>query len=761
MVYEGREKYIFVSYSHKDADKVLSIIDALNANGYRVWYDSGIEAGTEWPEYIEEHLINSHVVLVFMSPSAVESRNCRNEINFALELKKEMLVVYLEDTELLKGMRLQLNSTQSLFRKHHTSDESFIQSLVKAKILQECREDQDTPVAPIEASAQEIEETPVVPTPPAPVKKAPPEKAPPRSTDSKNKKAPLFIILGIVLLIAVILICVFAFGDNYNDDTTTTTFASDVTTTTDQDTSPTVPRDPIAMSDKLFDLTFELEGTVYQLPCLYDDFAAAGWTISTSGVSSDKSVKAGGKESFEMSKNGKKISLVAYNHGTAPTLLKDCTIGSISWETGDNVDARIAKGITTKSTVDQIVEAFGAPRTRHESSDYTSLSYELSDTGVMVYFCCYNDDSNPNNSYISLKNPNPITDGNPQINSGPAVMSDNLFDYTVEIEGTVFKFPCKYEDFTNAGWTISSSNYSPDKKLNGNSNDSFYMSKDGKKILVYSYNTSGNAVAIKDCPIGGVEWTVGSGINATLAKGITAKSSADDIISAFGTADDRNNLSNYTILYYRQGSLSNQVRFYCYKTADDMKYSSVSIKNFVAIENESTETSTQAPSYLSGYNAPSALGYDITSATVSIDGELYQLPAPVSAFVNNGWEIIEMPYFVAAGKTDNVTISRSGKKITLHIKNYSDYQTTALNCAVYAVAISSEDGVSVELPGGLTFSSTKANVDAAASSDLRYYDQTSNHFWSYSKNGRSVEITVDKSTNKISKIRVIDEIWSY
>ena len=138
MVYKGNENYIFVSYAHADSAKVLPIVDALDKSGFRVWYDSGIEAGTEWPEYIEERLSNAHTVLVFMTPSAVESRNCRNEINFALELKKEMLVVYLEETTLLKGMRLQLNSTQSMFRKNHSSDESFIRELLSARILADC-----------------------------------------------------------------------------------------------------------------------------------------------------------------------------------------------------------------------------------------------------------------------------------------------------------------------------------------------------------------------------------------------------------------------------------------------------------------------------------------------------------------------------------------------------------------------------------------------------------------------------------------------
>ena len=139
MIYDGMENYIFISYAHKDSESVDPIIGALEKNGFRVWYDSGIEAGTEWPEYIEERLMNSAVVVVFMTPSAIESRNCRNEINFALELKKEVLVVYLEKTELLKGMRLQLNSTQSLFRNNHATYESFIKELINARVISSCR----------------------------------------------------------------------------------------------------------------------------------------------------------------------------------------------------------------------------------------------------------------------------------------------------------------------------------------------------------------------------------------------------------------------------------------------------------------------------------------------------------------------------------------------------------------------------------------------------------------------------------------------
>ncbi|MBE6942025.1 MAG: TIR domain-containing protein [Ruminococcaceae bacterium] len=138
-VYEGAENFIFVSYAHKDTPSVVPVIQGLQQQGFRIWYDSGIEAGSEWPEYIAEHLESAAVVLVFMSPAATASRNCRNEINYALELGKDILVAYIEHTTLTGGMRLQLSSTQALYRDRHTSLDSFLGELSCARIMQPCK----------------------------------------------------------------------------------------------------------------------------------------------------------------------------------------------------------------------------------------------------------------------------------------------------------------------------------------------------------------------------------------------------------------------------------------------------------------------------------------------------------------------------------------------------------------------------------------------------------------------------------------------
>ena len=143
--YNGKEPYIFISYSHKDSDAVLPLVQLLADNGFRVWYDNGIEAGTEWPEYIAERLMSCAVAIIFMSRNAQDSHNCRREVNFAIELKKELLVVYLEDFEASPGMRMQLGTLQALHRINSTDEEIFRSSLLKAQMLQRTREEQTAP----------------------------------------------------------------------------------------------------------------------------------------------------------------------------------------------------------------------------------------------------------------------------------------------------------------------------------------------------------------------------------------------------------------------------------------------------------------------------------------------------------------------------------------------------------------------------------------------------------------------------------------
>ena len=128
--YRGSKPYIFASYSHQNMREVFSVIKKLHSSRYRIWYDEGVEPGNEWPEEVGKALLGSRQFIVFMSRTAAESRNVRNEINLATGEDKNLLVVFLEPTELSEGMRLQIGTVQFLNRFEMTENE-FLDKLKK------------------------------------------------------------------------------------------------------------------------------------------------------------------------------------------------------------------------------------------------------------------------------------------------------------------------------------------------------------------------------------------------------------------------------------------------------------------------------------------------------------------------------------------------------------------------------------------------------------------------------------------------------
>ena len=137
--YEGTEPYIFISYSHRDYERIDPILRHLKARGYRFWYDEGIDPGTEWPESIAGHLENSSVCLSFMSPYSAASKNCRREINFALSRNIPLLTVFLEDTKISPGLEMQISTYQSIMGFKYPDLPSLIDRIVSVDVTEPCR----------------------------------------------------------------------------------------------------------------------------------------------------------------------------------------------------------------------------------------------------------------------------------------------------------------------------------------------------------------------------------------------------------------------------------------------------------------------------------------------------------------------------------------------------------------------------------------------------------------------------------------------
>ena len=128
--YKGGDPYVFVCYSHTDQD-VDAEIRWIQDQGINVWYDEGISPGSEWSDALAQAIEGCTHFVYFLTPGSVASENCRRELIFAQEEHRQVLAVYLEETDVPSGLRLSLDNRQAIL-KYQLSDEAYQHALIEA-----------------------------------------------------------------------------------------------------------------------------------------------------------------------------------------------------------------------------------------------------------------------------------------------------------------------------------------------------------------------------------------------------------------------------------------------------------------------------------------------------------------------------------------------------------------------------------------------------------------------------------------------------
>lgn len=145
-LYEGKEPYIFISYSHKDETCVWKIIETMNESGFRIWYDDGVHPGTEWDKIIADHIINASYFISFISENYLRSDNCKDELNFARDKHIKRLPCYLEKVELPTEMEMRLGRLQNIGWYQFDHKEYFFEKLFTSEGIAVCKAEEDLKV---------------------------------------------------------------------------------------------------------------------------------------------------------------------------------------------------------------------------------------------------------------------------------------------------------------------------------------------------------------------------------------------------------------------------------------------------------------------------------------------------------------------------------------------------------------------------------------------------------------------------------------
>src|SRR5262245_60478206 len=90
---------IFISYKREEQAIARKLANALESEGWTVWWDPKLRAGEHFDDVIEKALNEAKCVIVMWSERSVQSQYVKDEATYALEYNK-LVPVVIEDVSL-------------------------------------------------------------------------------------------------------------------------------------------------------------------------------------------------------------------------------------------------------------------------------------------------------------------------------------------------------------------------------------------------------------------------------------------------------------------------------------------------------------------------------------------------------------------------------------------------------------------------------------------------------------------------------------
>ena len=331
-------------------------------------------------------------------------------------------------------------------------------------------------------------------------------------------------------------------------------------------------------------------------------------------------------------------------------------------------------------------------------------------------------------------------------------LGDDIYSFSMEFDGQTMKFPMTYQEFTDMGWELSSRE-DPDTKVSTNSYGMLTFNKGASSVYADVINLGINEVGLEDCLIGGISVDGSYDVDLTavsvkLPGDIElGKATLDDIKAAYGEPSDTYEGDLYTKLTYEKDSYQ-EVELSVYK--DDNTLKEVDMRNFEEPEGYDKGTvSDEVPEIVTSYEAPTALGDDMMDTAVEYMGDLYSLPAPVSVFTANGWEIqdAEDTPYVEGGGIAFIDMMKNNQSIHFSVYNETENATALENCFVRELSFATYDpeSIAMKLSGDITLGADKAELIKMADEKGYISEENDDYLRIY--------------PNKDAKIRNYVEFW--
>ncbi len=347
-------------------------------------------------------------------------------------------------------------------------------------------------------------------------------------------------------------------------------------------------------------------------------------------------------------------------------------------------------------------------------------------------------------------------------------LSDDIYSFQLMLDGEFYEFPMSYDDFTAMGWEYQGD---PAEQMRPNEYSvAERFVKDDLEIYGTLVNLGINTVTYDACMVGGIsldpyQFEDAPDTELVFPGGLAyGAATAEDIQDAYGEPSDTYEGDMYTKLTYEYDYYQDW-DFYVY--AESGVVEEVEVRNFVADEEANAAAAalvTDEPTEgVLAYEAPEGLGEDPMTFTVEYAGDLYQLPAPVSAFVENGWTVQEelSDEIVSGYDYGWLTMMKDNQQFRCMVKNYDPNAAKVTNCFVTEVESDVYDpDLPLALPGGAQYGMSEADLTVWLDGQgLAYEKEDSDSFVYYTVEGPDssldgFEFRVDAETGTVASVTV-------
>ncbi len=351
-------------------------------------------------------------------------------------------------------------------------------------------------------------------------------------------------------------------------------------------------------------------------------------------------------------------------------------------------------------------------------------------------------------------------------------MSDDLYSFQLKIDGDLYQFPMPFEDLLALGWRCMEDSFDMEE----NSVASIEFKKGYLGLDFELINQGEETISSEESLVGGVgiysyDLEDMPETSVELPGGIVyGVSGTEDIIAAYGMPE---NCNDYII---DENTSSLRYQYWTYRFVSLQVYdgvlSAIELWNFVDTANAKaalSDGSDVTPCELvENYVAPEELGEEPLSYIMEFEGDLYQIPAPLYAFLENGWKI-QTEYsdsMVDSYEYGSVSIMRDNQTIRVAVVNYDTVAREVENCFVPLIKVDNySDVFSMTIPSGITTGMSDEDVRSTLDSIPKEYlpkywvnspseDTTEYELRDFDYDNQGIKILVNKTTNILTKIEI-------